>query len=63
MNDAYDCEPCLDEGTVNAECLNCDGSGEIIISADGDLGVCGRCGGSGTVEIPCPVCSERADNG
>ena len=49
----WDCERCLDEGTVTVECVECDGSGSIIISADGDQGLCGECGGDGSVTIPC----------
>lgn len=54
----FDCWSCDDTELVNAECLTCDGSGEIIISADGDKGVCGECGGDGYVKIPCPKCSN-----
>lgn len=59
VRDAWDCGACEDEGNVLAECVTCDGSGDIIISADGDTGVCGECGGTGSVAIPCPACQNK----
>jgi hypothetical protein len=58
MNDVYKCPECGGEA-VDADCLECEGSGEVLCGED-EFEDCMACGGAGTTfdDFECLECGH-----